>query len=58
MEFQILNLIVLGKNNSEIAKELVLSVNTVKVHVCAILHKLSVDNRVEAAVKAVRNSLF
>ena len=57
-EFQILSLIVLGKNNTEIAKELIISVNTVKVHVCAILHKLSVNNRVQAAVKAVRNSLL
>lgn len=53
-EFQVLNLIVMGKSNTEIAKDLIVSVHTAKAHVCSILQKLSVDDRVQAAVKAVR----
>lgn len=57
-ELEILNLVVLGKSNTEIAEELTISVHTAKAHVCSILHKLSVDNRVQAAVKAIRDCLF
>lgn len=57
-ELEILDLIVLGRSNTEIAEELTISVHTAKAHVCSILHKLSVDNRVQAAVKAVRGSLL
>lgn len=56
-EFQILELVILGKSNTEIANELSLSVHTVKAHVCSILNKMSVDDRVQAAVKAIRNGL-
>lgn len=57
-EYEVLNLIVMGKSNSEIAEDLSISVHTAKAHVCAILHKMSVNDRVQAAVKAVRNGLF
>lgn len=57
-ELEILNLVVLGKSNTEIAEELTISTHTAKAHVCSILHKLSVDNRVQAAVKAIRDCLF
>ena len=53
-EFEVLQLIVLGKSNTEIARDLIVSVHTAKAHVCSILHKLSVNDRVQAAVKAVR----
>lgn len=53
-EFEVLNLIVTGKSNTEIAKELSISSHTIKAHVCSILHKMSVEDRVQAAVKAVR----
>ena len=43
-----------GYDNAEIAKTLYISQNTVKNHVSAILFKLEVDNRVQAAVRAVR----
>lgn len=56
-ELEILRLITLGKSNIEIAKELILSVHTVKAHVCTILHKLEVNDRVQAAVKAVREQI-
>ena len=56
-EFEVLELLITGKSNTEIAKVLELSVHTVKAHVCSILHKMSVDHRVQAAVKAVRTGL-
>ena len=57
-ELEILRLISLGKSNTVIAEELVISVHTAKAYVCSILHKMSVDNRVQAAVKAVRKGIF
>jgi len=56
-EYQVLKFVVMGKSNSEIAEELVISVHTAKAHVCSILQKMSVDDRVQAAVKAVREGL-
>ena len=56
-EREVLGLIVAGKDNSEIAAELVISQETVKTHVSAILEKLQVDNRVQAAVAAVSAGL-
>lgn len=57
-ELEVLKLVVQGKSNSEIAEEIVVSPNTAKAHVCSILSKLSVSDRVQAAVKAVRENLF
>lgn len=57
-EHEVLKLIVLGKNNNEIAKELFISIHTVKVHVSSIIEKLGVEDRVQAAVKAVREDLL
>lgn len=57
-EFEILKLIVMGKSNSEIAKELFISVHTAKAHVSSILEKFSVEDRVQVAVKAVREGLI
>lgn len=56
-EVEVLRLITMGKSNTEIAQDLILSVHTVKAHVCSILYKMSVDDRVQAAVKAVRDGL-
>ena len=56
-ELEVLNLVVFGKNNLEIAKELNVSVHTAKAHVSSIFEKMSVDGRVQAAVKAVQNGL-
>ena len=47
-----------GKSNTEIAKDLIVSVHTAKAHVCSILQKLCVDDRVQAAVKAVRENII
>ncbi|HEX3293170.1 MAG TPA: response regulator transcription factor [Solirubrobacterales bacterium] len=56
-EREVLDLIVAGRDNSEIAAELVISPETVKTHVSAILEKLHVENRVQAAVAAVSAGL-
>jgi len=56
-ERQVLSLIVAGKDNAEIAEELVISQHTVKNHVSGILAKLEVENRIQAAVYAVRKGL-
>jgi DNA-binding NarL/FixJ family response regulator len=56
-EYEVLKGVVMGKSNSEIAKELNISVHTAKAHVCSILQKLAVEHRVQAAVKAVRQDL-
>lgn len=56
-EYEVLKLLVKGKNNSEIAKELFISVHTVKAHVSSILEKFAVDDRVQVAVIAVREGL-
>lgn len=56
-ELEVLKLLVDGKSNSEIAQELSVSFHTAKAHVCHILNKLSVNDRVQAAVKAVKQGL-
>lgn len=56
-EAQILKLITQGYSNNEIAKELVVSINTTKAHVASILQKLEVDDRLQAALKALKNKI-
>jgi LuxR family maltose regulon positive regulatory protein len=48
-ERRVLRLIAAGRSNMEIAVDLVVSVNTVKVHVKSIYRKLNVTSRLEAA---------
>ena len=47
-----------GNNNSQIAKKLKISINTTKVHVCSILQKMNVEDRTQAAIKAIRENLI
>lgn len=56
-EYEVLKHLVDGKSNTEIAKELIVSVHTAKAHVCSILQKMCVNDRVQAAVKAVKEGL-
>ena len=52
-----LRLLVAGCETSEIGRRLHLSPSTVKHHVSSTLQKLGVENRVQAAVMAVRTGL-
>ena len=56
-ESQILKLITEGYSNIEIANELYVSINTTKAHVASILQKLEVDDRLQAALKALKERL-
>jgi DNA-binding NarL/FixJ family response regulator len=56
-EREVLELLARGMDNPEIAAALHLSQHTVKNHVSSILIKLQVENRVQAAVRAVRGGL-
>ena len=56
-EAQILKLMTEGYSNMEIAQMLVISINTTKAHVANILQKLEVDDRLQAALKALKNKI-
>jgi DNA-binding NarL/FixJ family response regulator len=56
-EIEVLKLIANGKDNSMIAAELHISPKTVKNHISNILMKLQIDNRIQAAVYAVRSGI-
>jgi two-component system, NarL family, response regulator LiaR len=56
-ELEVLELIVAGCNNAQIAEKLYITVGTVKTHVCHILNKLCADDRTQAAVRALRAGL-
>jgi two-component system, NarL family, response regulator LiaR len=56
-ELEVLKLMVEGLSNPEIAAVLYLSPNTIKTHVRGIMNKLAVDDRVQAAVVALRAGL-
>ena len=56
-EFEVLKLVVDGQSNNEIAKTLTISEHTAKAHVCNIIQKLVVDDRTQAAVKALKEGL-
>jgi len=56
-EIEVLKLIANGKDNGVIAGELHISPKTVKNHISNILMKLQIDNRIQAAVYAVRSGI-
>jgi DNA-binding NarL/FixJ family response regulator len=56
-EQEVLELVVAGKTNQEIALALRISEKTVEKHVGSILNKLNVASRVEAAVQAIQRGL-
>jgi DNA-binding NarL/FixJ family response regulator len=56
-EIQVLKLIANGKDNAMIAGELHISPKTVKNHISNILMKLQIENRIQAAVFAVRSGI-
>jgi DNA-binding NarL/FixJ family response regulator len=56
-ELEVLKLIANGKDNAQIARELYISPKTVKNHISNILMKLQIENRIQAAVYAVRSGI-
>jgi DNA-binding NarL/FixJ family response regulator len=56
-EMEIFKRLASGESNPEIGHELSLSENTVKNHIASILAKLQLDNRIQAAVQAVRSGI-
>jgi len=56
-ELEIFTRLASGRSNQEIAVELSLSTNTVANHIASILAKLHLDNRIQAAVQAVRSGI-
>ncbi len=57
-ELQVLSLIKEGYNNTDIAKKLHLSINTVKAHVSSLMQKLEVEDRTQAAIKAISDNII
>jgi DNA-binding NarL/FixJ family response regulator len=57
-ELQVLSLLAAGKANSEIGQALFISPRTARNHVSNILTKLQVENRVQAAVRAVHDGIL
>ena len=57
-ELMVLELLSSGMTNEQIANELFLSTNTVKMYLKKIFEKLGVNNRVQAAVKAVSEHIM
>ena len=56
-EIEVLKLIANGKDNAMIARDLHISPKTVKNHISNILMKLQIENRIQAAVYAVRSGI-
>jgi two-component system, NarL family, response regulator LiaR len=56
-ELEIFKRLASGETNQGIGRELSLSENTVKNHIASILAKLQLDNRIQAAVQAVRSGI-
>ncbi|HEY9762119.1 MAG TPA: response regulator transcription factor [Trichocoleus sp.] len=57
-ELEILELIAAGCSNADISEKLYITVGTVKTHVRSILNKLCVNDRTQAAVRALRSGLI
>ncbi len=56
-ELEVLRLIASGQDNARIAAQLHISPKTVKNHISNILMKLQIENRIQAAVLAVRSGI-
>ncbi len=56
-ETQVLRLVSMGLSNQEIADSLEISIETVKEHVQNLLRKLSLNDRTQAAVWAIRHGI-
>jgi NarL family two-component system response regulator LiaR len=56
-EMEILNLVVQGQSNQQIAEAMVISLATVKAHISSILSKLQVSSRAEATAYAIKHKI-
>jgi DNA-binding NarL/FixJ family response regulator len=56
-ELEIFTQLASGESKQEIARELSLSTNTVANHIASILAELHLENRIQAAVQAVRSGI-
>ena len=56
-ELEVLKHLVMGKTNAKIGESMGISSHTVKAHVCLILRKMKVTDRVQIAVKAIREGI-
>ena len=57
-EIEVLQCVMRGMSNKEIAQELYISHHTAKSHVCAILRKLDATNKIQAAVCACKEGML
>ena len=57
-ELQVMYYVAEGLNNREIAERMYLSVHTIKAHLESIYSKLSVHNKIQALVYAIKNNLI
>ena len=51
-EKEVLEFLIKGYSNPQIAKSLCVSCHTAKAHVCSIIHKMMVNDRVQAIIRA------
>lgn len=56
-ELEIFTLLASGQSNQDIGQQLMVSTSTVSNHVASILAKLHLENRIQAAVEAVRSGI-
>jgi NarL family two-component system response regulator LiaR len=56
-EMEVLNLVVQGQSNQQIADALFITIATVKAHVSSILSKLQVSSRAEASAYAIKHKI-
>jgi DNA-binding NarL/FixJ family response regulator len=57
-EIEVLRLIALGKSNKEISQRLDVTVDTIKMHVKNLIHKLQASDRTQAVVIAIQRGLI
>ena len=57
-EIEILHWVSEGFSNPQIADKLMISIHTVKAHICSIIEKLEANGRVQASVKAIKMNLI
>ena len=56
-ELDVLRLLAKGHSNREIAAELSIAENTVRIHVARLLQKLAVEDRTQAVIVAIQRGI-